>query len=98
MTIATVARLSEHVGSTVTEPGGVGDVAEDAVVAGVNEALRLAKEHGEAKMAAVTGGLPGIKIDGRFVHVAARLISSTCSLSVHRSYSQPRPNNPPVSR
>jgi len=33
------------------------DMLQDLVVAGVNEALRLAKEHGEEKMSAVTGGL-----------------------------------------
>jgi hypothetical protein len=62
---ATVTGKQELVSVTIdpsaVDPSDV-EMLQDLIVAAVNDALRAAKELGEAKMAAVTGGmrLPGM--------------------------------------
>jgi DNA-binding YbaB/EbfC family protein len=53
--------VSVIIDPSAVDPADV-DMLQDLIVAAVNDALRAAKELGEAKMAAVTGGmrLPGM--------------------------------------
>jgi DNA-binding YbaB/EbfC family protein len=53
--------VSVTIDPSAVDPGDV-EMLQDLIVAAVNDALRAAKELGETKMAAVTGGmrLPGM--------------------------------------
>jgi DNA-binding YbaB/EbfC family protein len=53
--------VSVTIDPSAVDPSDV-DMLQDLIVAAVNDALRAAKELGETKMAAVTGGmrLPGM--------------------------------------